>query len=196
MWVWSSSRWQRAWGESKKGGRVSRALGMQMAEGRVGRRLGCPCTNGETEPGSSPRSHGKLATEAGMRAVGFGMKTHFPLRRGLVEQVCELPRWPNTISWCWEGRRMQGARRQGWRGVGYLWREREREEGGERRKDEGEEREKRGFRGGTEEGGGPGRVLTEPLEQWSDSSLSKRAKSLMKTAVALRMKDMKRCMWM
>lgn len=39
-------------------------------------------------------------------------------------------------------------------------------------------------------------VLTEASEQWSISPLLKRAMSLMKTAVALRMKDMKRCMWM
>lgn len=39
-------------------------------------------------------------------------------------------------------------------------------------------------------------VLTEASEQWSVSPLLKRAMSLMKTAVALRMKDMKRCMWM
>lgn len=38
-------------------------------------------------------------------------------------------------------------------------------------------------------------VLTEP-SQWSDTPLSKRAKSLMKTDMALRMKEMKRCMWM
>lgn len=44
----------------------------------------------------------------------------------------------------------------------------------------------------------PGEGLTEPVEQESDSSLSlrKRAMSLMKTAVPLKMKDMKRCMWM
>lgn len=40
------------------------------------------------------------------------------------------------------------------------------------------------------------RVLTEPWEQWSVSPLLKRAMSLMKTAVALRMKDIKRCIWM
>lgn len=40
-------------------------------------------------------------------------------------------------------------------------------------------------------------VLTGDLtSQWSDSLLSKRVKSLMKTAIALRMKEMKRCMWM
>lgn len=40
-------------------------------------------------------------------------------------------------------------------------------------------------------------VLTSDLtSQWSDSLLSKRVKSLMKTAMALRMKEMKRCMWM
>jgi hypothetical protein len=38
-------------------------------------------------------------------------------------------------------------------------------------------------------------LLTEPSAQWSDSPLWKRVKSLMKTADALRMKDMKRCMW-
>lgn len=42
---------------------------------------------------------------------------------------------------------------------------------------------------------GLGRVLTEPSEQLSDSVSSKRIKSLMKTETALRMKDMKRCIW-
>ena len=75
---------------------------------------------------------------------------------------------------------------------------------GEREKETGRERGRRRQEGGEREeeiqdraeGGRPGWVLTEPLEQWSVSPLLKRAKSLMKTAAALRMKDMKRCIWM
>lgn len=43
---------------------------------------------------------------------------------------------------------------------------------------------------------GLGRVLTEALEQVSDSLSLKRMESLMRTEAALRMKDTKRCMWM
>lgn len=71
--------------------------------------------------------------------------------------------------------------------------EREREREREGKEKTGGRRERRGERA---EGGRPGRVLTEPLEQWSVSPLLKRAKSLVKTAAALRMKDMKRFMWM
>lgn len=47
---------------------------MQMAEGRVGRKLGSPCTDGETEAGSSQRSHGKLARKVGWGLWSLAMK--------------------------------------------------------------------------------------------------------------------------
>lgn len=43
---------------------------------------------------------------------------------------------------------------------------------------------------------GGGQVLTQESEQSSDGLLLKRIRSLMKTEAALRMKDVKRCMWM
>lgn len=49
---------------------------------------------------------------------------------------------------------------------------------------------------GETEGVGLGRILTEASVQLSDSLPLKRMESLMKTEAALRMKDMKRCMWM
>ena len=54
-----------AMGGSRKGGMMSRALGMQMAGRRAGRKLKCPCMMGKLEAGSSLKSHGKLAAEAG-----------------------------------------------------------------------------------------------------------------------------------
>lgn len=74
------------------------------------------------------------------------------------------------------------------------------EEEGEGEEGEGgegeEEREEKEEEQRDEEDVWIGWVLTEASEQWSISPLLKRVMSLMKTAVALRMKDMKRCMWM
>lgn len=78
MCVWTSSRWQ---GGSRKGGMVSRTLGLQMADSRVARKLGSPCIDGETEAGNFLGSHGDLATEVGLGAVGSGHEmSHFPPR--------------------------------------------------------------------------------------------------------------------
>ena len=169
-----------------------------MAGRRVGRKLKCPCMMGKLEAGSSLKSHGKLAAEAGRGGYELWPQVSpFPPRRGVShqqEEVCEPPDGqapPPAVGAKWDSRNWQAGSDRSLAIFGEREKERGRgrggrQEGGERRGDSGERAE----------GGRPGWVLTEPLEQWSVSPLLKRAKSLMKTAAALRMKDMKRCIWM
>lgn len=127
---------------------MSRALGMRMAGRRVGRKLKCPCTMGKLEAGSSLKSHGKLAAEAGRGGYELWPQVSpFPPRRGVShwqEEVCEPPddqAPPPAVGAKWDSRNWQAGSDRSLAILGE--REREGERGEEDRR---EEREKRRFR--------------------------------------------------